>query len=895
MKTNFINAFINVCILASTALLLHGCTDRPDEDALPIPTGNTVPVTFSIGIEHEQDGYHQGEAEAARAAGTDTSAGFDAQIQPDITSRADAFPGAIYKLYVFQFNTSGTWMNGKLIGDVVTLGTAMTMELSTSNDCQLLFIALGNNTGVTLDTGKSLSEYQELFADMDRCNITGFATDGTNINNQPYILHLPHVKISSSGIESPGIINGSGQDVRIRLKRLAAKLNLRWTFNVPSYTLTEVRVSQVSGTIPNATPNHAKGRFYFFPSREADGTYPTMEKEYVDYYRLKGDELKSATTAGGYTVWIPASARGTSSRVTAPQHRNQDNAPKGACYVEFVADKIVSGQVKDRLFYRVYLGGAAVNDFNIYENTNYTWNIKMSSANVADPRIIQMDMTPATSTNLRNTSNCFMVIPGSDFCFNPYRHEADNSVLKSNTELVTGSMLGGASGPTLNIISGKEISSVKILWQSRDNGTSGELVLGRYISNTNHTNIINYENLSSPYNARVFVKVPVTQGGNAVIAAYNSSNEIVWSWHLWITDYVPERMKTAGGSVDDRYKAAQSGTQNGTVHKYRSPLFKSTGIYENMVLMDRNLGATQGGYPGLGMGVNHENYSKLDGVRRMGVLYQWGRKDPFIGSADGSTTERNVIYDGDGTPIVFDNLSVFEALNAIAGESNNKSYSIQHPKAFIYSPANNQVNDDWWDKIVNNGATEEGGGRNWNKDNVKAPGEKTIYDPSPEGWKVPMDGVTNIDGGNTLQGNNSIYSGLSDYFGNAIINYTRISLGSNSYFLFSRYYYGDKLYKAEENAGSGVNPKGGRLFFIDDSANPDDPATWTKENTFWFPAAAERYVYNGSLQNPSIGHLWTANVNDTYAGAFAAKPKEIILFYYIRAMGWGVRCIQDNK
>lgn len=869
MKTNFIHAFINVCILASTALLLHGCTDRPDEDALPIPTGNTVPVTFSIGIEHEQDGYHQGEAEAARAAGTDTSAGFDAQIQPDITSRADAFPGAIYKLYVFQFNTSGTWMNGKLIGDVVTLGTAMTMELSTSNDCQLLFIALGNNTGVTLDTGKSLSEYQELFADMDRCNITGFATDGTNINNQPYILHLPHVKISSSGIESPGIINGSGQDVRIRLKRLAAKLNLRWTFNVPSYTLTEVRVSQVSGTIPNATPNHAKGRFYFFPSREADGTYPTMEKEYVDYYRLKGDELKSATTAGGYTVWIPASARGTSSRVTAPQHRNQDNAPKGACYVEFVADKIVSGQVKDRLFYRVYLGGAAVNDFNIYENTNYTWNIKMSSANVADPRIIQMDMTPATSTNLRNTSNCFMVIPGSNFCFNPYRHEADNSVLKSNTELVTGSMLGGASGPTLNIISGKEISSVKILWQSRDNGTSGELVLGRYISSTNHTNIINYENLSSPYNARVFVKVPVTQGGNAVIAAYNSSNEIVWSWHLWITDYVPARIN----SYSD-YKAAQQRSLNGTVHKYRGDIWKSGGDYGNMVMMDRDIGAKKGGFPGLNPGgKDFKTYSTQDGVDTYGLNYQFGRKDPFFTSIDGSTKEINAIYDGDGAPKGVDRTP---RSIAISGQSNARLYAIQHPNNYITSDG------DWFDSS----------GSSTCPDWIASSNRKTIYDPSPEGWKIPYTTET--------------YKGYLDYY-DGTTNKTNIwsdyTLTNNSqYFLYSKYCYQKDITTSDFNlkgydGASGKNPGGGRLFLIEDTDpyNISRCGSWTIHNTFWVAANTERGASNGDLGFPILGHQWITKSNGNTAYFMETRINRIHQGNYSPGMGWPIRCVQDNK
>lgn len=62
--------------------------------------------------------------------------------------------------------------------------------------------------------------------------------------------------------------------------------------------------------------------------------------------------------------------------------------------------------------------------------------------------------------------------------------------------------------------------------------------MGYVASDDNHTNLVNYENLDSPSLALVHVKVPVTNGGNAVIAAYSGST-IVWSWHIWISDYVP--------------------------------------------------------------------------------------------------------------------------------------------------------------------------------------------------------------------------------------------------------------------------------------------------------------------------------------------------------------------
>lgn len=39
---------------------------------------------------------------------------------------------------------------------------------------------------------------------------------------------------------------------------------------------------------------------------------------------------------------------------------------------------------------------------------------------------------------------------------------------------------------------------------------------------------------------------PGTTGGSGVIAAYDSSDNILWSWHVWVTDYHPD----ATGNVD---------------------------------------------------------------------------------------------------------------------------------------------------------------------------------------------------------------------------------------------------------------------------------------------------------------------------------------------------------
>ncbi|MDR0657937.1 MAG: InlB B-repeat-containing protein [Mediterranea sp.] len=75
--------------------------------------------------------------------------------------------------------------------------------------------------------------------------------------------------------------------------------------------------------------------------------------------------------------------------------------------------------------------------------------------------------------------------------------------------------------------------------------------------------------------------------GNAVIAVKKGS-DIVWSWHIWVTDY----------------DGVATYTNNG------------------FTFMDRNLGATQAS-TGSGLGT--------------GLFYQWGRKDPFPATGDVTT------------------------------------------------------------------------------------------------------------------------------------------------------------------------------------------------------------------------------------------------------------------
>ena len=159
--------------------------------------------------------------------------------------------------------------------------------------------------------------------------------------------------------------------------------------------------------------------------------------------------------------------------------------------------------------------------------------------------------------------------------------------------------------------------------------------------------------------------------GNALIAVKDSEGTILWSWHIWKTE----------SPVEQEY-------------------YNSAGI-----MMDRNLGATSA-VPG--------------DIKTFGVLYQWGRKDPFLGSSSTSS------YVGAKSTGTINNVRC-------TAENGTIEYSIKHPNTFIRGHADdeNWIYDySWLWGDYGTGLSAE----LWTD-------EKTIYDPCPPGWVVPHSSV----------------------------------------------------------------------------------------------------------------------------------------------------------
>ena len=203
-----------------------------------------------------------------------------------------------------------------------------------------------------------------------------------------------------------------------------------------------------------------------------------------------------------------------------------------------------------------------------------------------------------------------------------------------------------------------EVASAEVLWESF--GTSTTPAVGDLVKNVS---------LLGEYIAFE----ATDKKGNALIAAKDASGKILWSWHIWMTDYPLEQ---------EYYNNA------GT-------------------MMDRNLGATSA-TPG--------------DVGALGLLYQWGRKDPFLGgSAIGYSSSSNQTK-------AASTLTWPEAVTSDA-TIGTIAYAQEHPTTFIKY---NSSNYDWY--YTGSSST----------DNTRWRSTKTIYDPCPPGYRVPNGGGNGV-------------------------------------------------------------------------------------------------------------------------------------------------------
>lgn len=246
--------------------------------------------------------------------------------------------------------------------------------------------------------------------------------------------------------------------------------------------------------------------------------------------------------------------------------------------------------------------------------------------------------------------------------------------------------------------------------------------------------------------------------GNAVIAAYNSKNIILWSWHIWVNNSSPGQKSKAV--------------------LYKTYKWNATNIYGEESGEPR-----VDGYPFMSCNLGALNNEPGD-PSSAGLLYQWGRKDPFPQAKDYSdntfrsyTNDNGIIevYDAKGgqIPITSTEGTEGKLFNAVITNSQTGTidYTLKHPTTFIAAAKaidvfadgsgtasgnkSNYLYNGCWYWVENGDYTESdrlwggepfgAGGQtiltiNGNQilaDNGAKPENKSIFDPCPAGWILP--------------------------------------------------------------------------------------------------------------------------------------------------------------
>ena len=283
------------------------------------------------------------------------------------------------------------------------------------------------------------------------------------------------------------------------------------------------------------------------------------------------------------------------------------------------------------------------------------------------------------------------------------------------------------------------------------------------------------------------------QSGNAVVAVTKgsgASKTVLWSWHLWFApkDALDKIPVTNHQGVVYNFTKETLGWKptNWSGSTYSSARTVKVKVEQTVA----NNGTKQNAV----INITQNPGSKKQGAT---TLYQFGRKDAFPGVA---TTD---IKQGSITENAGDNISI----------TNN----IQNPdKFYIHGPSASYTNYGYYNLwSADNTVTGD-----WNVGNDN-PVVKTVYDPSPVGFKMP---ASNAFTGFTANGQNN---GAMNVDGTDVWQTYQNNFGHN--------------------------------FWTNSS----------KTATINFPASGYRYFRDGSLSVVgSFGFYWSAVPTNTYGGCY---------------------------
>ena len=343
----------------------------------------------------------------------------------------------------------------------------------------------------------------------------------------------------------------------------------------------------------------------------------------------------------------------------------------------------------------------------------------------ADP-VINYNLANATgAAAIENTANCYIISAPGTYRIplvygnaiergttNSSAYASSKSCIVDNEEFVLQDFVDHNDhkiiSPYINVQnSGDQATKAKVVWEDCKDIVTAPAVTGSG-ADSYLTFTIKKDNL---------------QNGNAVVAVTNAAGTVMWSWHLWFTP--KSSLKTIPfTSVGSTYNFM---TDN-LGWKYT----KWTGGLKREVVVKIEQQAETGEKKTATITLKQ---APGNNVREgYGNLYQWGRKDPLPGTDTFyPNTAPNIGYKfNDGYTIVGEQPADYNnPVNKQRMEERTIGLSIRKPGIMLPKVGGGKLS--WtYRQYINL----------WSADNdsyagTVRDGKKTIYDPSPVGFKVP--------------------------------------------------------------------------------------------------------------------------------------------------------------
>ncbi len=326
---------------------------------------------------------------------------------------------------------------------------------------------------------------------------------------------------------------------------------------------------------------------------------------------------------------------------------------------------------------------------------------------------------------IENTANCYIINAAGTYSFplvygNAIKNGADNTSAYQST--ATDNALENFVNHKNTLITKPYIAAhedcipayATLVWQDADN----------LVSN------IQFVDGGSPEKHCITFDVAQStiKQGNAIIAVCDAENTILWSWHIWVTDYKPGLAATIMASYNPNetqrdkkvwsYDNAHSYTFMGVPLGWCDA--ESAAGHEAIIQFTQTVS-----------GKTYEVIIKQEALNTGGnaTFYQWGRKDPMLPSTGLDNVDKP--YYGNYT---FTKNAVGKVTVGTAIQNPHVVYDGGHwGYSDWYSAKDTEPGKQYFHNLwdANNAST---GLRN-------DVGIKTVYDPSPVGYMVPPSGA----------------------------------------------------------------------------------------------------------------------------------------------------------